>query len=67
MKAIDCVLPPPTTALEDFQRWMNRMETQLRMMHYSHRIIIPVTFIEEDYYDDDKKEDYECNHEHSDE
>jgi hypothetical protein len=34
MKAIDIVLPPAKTEYEDWQRWLNRMETQLRMLNY---------------------------------
>jgi len=44
MKAIDIVLPPPKTEYEDWQRWMNRMETQLRMLSYYRKRKIEVSF-----------------------
>ena len=30
VKAVDIVKPEPKTALEDWQRWLNRMESEFR-------------------------------------
>lgn len=34
-KAIDIVRPEPKTALEAWERWMNMMESKLRLLPYA--------------------------------
>lgn len=44
MKVIDIVKPKPKTELEAFNRWLNRMESELRSMPgYGKRIIVKST------------------------
>lgn len=42
IKAMDIVRPAPKTALEAWERWMNRMETQLRTLPYYEKKVIKV-------------------------
>lgn len=41
-KALDVVLPPARTEKEDWDRFLNRMETQLRQRPYAHRVRIEI-------------------------
>jgi hypothetical protein len=40
--AIDIVKPAPKTELEAWNRWLNRMETQLRTLPYYDKVKIEV-------------------------
>lgn len=42
-KAVDIIKPPSKTELEESERWMNRMETQLRTLPYYSKRKIEVT------------------------
>lgn len=43
MKSLDGILRP-TTKLEDWQFWLNRMETQLRQLSYYAKVKIRVHY-----------------------
>lgn len=42
MKAIDIILPPAKTEKEDWKRFLNRIETELRIGIYRHKVKIVV-------------------------
>lgn len=48
MKVIDTVLPPAKTALEEWSRWANRIQTKMLTTAISDRKIIEVKQMDED-------------------
>lgn len=45
MKAVDIILPPAKTNLEEWERWKNRMQSELQSLPYYHKKKIDVLAI----------------------